>query len=367
MTTKDAEQRAKARRIAENAGEEEESKKREKLQWMYTQKENDEEDYLLGKAVKDDLDFCRQEEKRVEDSFGSLYAQRDSASALQVDMGAKLREDPMAYIKKSDDDAWRKIYENPVKMALLRTILRPMMEKRKRKAKKLKGGGKATAKTMKKTKKAEKSDAESSSASSSSSESEAEDEDAEMGRRKHGSGTRHSPEQKPGTSASFQSGLNRPYGLSSKDSGRSERVQTHSSSSSPSNGDRTYKFIERRKLEKEKKEILKGKSVVSSKERKKVLSQEEMEERRRQMMEDAKANNKERSGNVKKYKEEEKRETLAERDSRDKAGHFAESTQPDFVRPLVNEAYKSAEERIKRNINSIQRSRADQDKNFTKR
>ena len=84
MTTKDAEQRAKARRIAENAGEEEESKKREKLQWMYTQKENDEEDYLLGKAVKDDLDFCRQEEKRVEDSFGSLYAQRDSASALQV-------------------------------------------------------------------------------------------------------------------------------------------------------------------------------------------------------------------------------------------------------------------------------------------
>ena len=37
-----------------------------------------------GKAVKDDLDFCRQEEKRVEDSFGSLYAQRDSISTLQV-------------------------------------------------------------------------------------------------------------------------------------------------------------------------------------------------------------------------------------------------------------------------------------------
>ena len=48
MTTNDSEQRAKARRIAENAGEETESKKREKLQWMYTQKENNEEDYLLG-------------------------------------------------------------------------------------------------------------------------------------------------------------------------------------------------------------------------------------------------------------------------------------------------------------------------------
>merc|ERR1712042_416374 len=92
--SKDYDQRAKARRIAENAGEEEESKKREKLQWMYGQKENDEEEYLLGKAVKDELDFCRQEEKRVEDSFGSLYAQRDSASTLQVDMTAKLREDP---------------------------------------------------------------------------------------------------------------------------------------------------------------------------------------------------------------------------------------------------------------------------------
>ena len=41
-------QRAKARRIAENAGEEDESKKREKLQWMYGQRENDEEEYLLG-------------------------------------------------------------------------------------------------------------------------------------------------------------------------------------------------------------------------------------------------------------------------------------------------------------------------------
>ena len=57
-------------------------------------------------------------------------------------MGAKLREDPMAYIKKSDDDAWRLIYENPVKMAMLRTIIRPMMEKRKRKMRRLKYNGK---------------------------------------------------------------------------------------------------------------------------------------------------------------------------------------------------------------------------------
>ena len=35
-----------------------------------------------------------------------------------------------------------------------------------------------------------------------------------------------------------------------------------------------------------------------------------MEERRRQMMADAKANNKERSGNVRRYKEEEKREIM---------------------------------------------------------
>ena len=40
-----------------------------------------------------------------------------------------------------------------------------------------------------------------------------------------------------------------------------------------------------------------------------MLSSEEMEEKRRQMMEDAKASNKERTGNVKKYREEEKRES----------------------------------------------------------
>ena len=39
---------------------------------------------ITGKAVKDELDFCRQEEKRVEDSFGSLYATRDKNSSLQV-------------------------------------------------------------------------------------------------------------------------------------------------------------------------------------------------------------------------------------------------------------------------------------------
>ena len=76
-------------------------------------------------------------------------------------MTAKLREDPMAYIKKNDDDAWRRIYENPVKMAQLRTILRPMMEKRKRKMQKLKNAGKSADKTKnKQKKKTEGSDAE---------------------------------------------------------------------------------------------------------------------------------------------------------------------------------------------------------------
>jgi len=351
MTSNVTEQRAKARRIAENAGEEEESKKREKLQWMYTQKENNEEDYLLGKTVKDDLDFCRQEERRVEDSFGSLYAQRDSGSTLQVDMGAKLREDPMAYIKKNDDDAWRKIYENPVKMAQLRTILRPMMEKRKRQMRKLKAGKKTK---TKKKKKSEKSDAESANSSSSSSES---DEDEKTPQNRHESGG-HSSEQD--ASSSRQSRL---YGLNSKNSGVRDRDDGQSTSSAD---ERTYKFIERRKLEQEKREILKSKSIVTSKDRK-VLSSEEMEEKRRQMMEDAKASNKERTGNVKKYREEEKRESQEERALSNKAGHFSDSTQPDFVRPIVNEAYKSAEERIKRNIKSVQRSKADQDKNFTKR
>jgi len=111
------------------------------------------------------------------------------------------------------------------------------------------------------------------------------------------------------------------------------------------------------------------KNAVSVHERKKkaTLSEEEMEKKRQQMMEDAMANNKERSGNVRRYNEEERREDMQERFSRKEAGHFSDSTQPDFVRPLVNAAYNSAEERIKRNINSVQRSRADQDKNFTKR
>jgi len=358
--SKEMDQRAKARRIAENAGEEDESKKREKLQWMYGQKENDEEEYLLGKAVKDDLDFCRQEEKRVEDSFGSLYAQRDSGSKLQVDMGAKLREDPMAYIKKSDDDAWRLIYENPVKMAMLRTIIRPMMEKRKRKMRRLKNAGKV-GKNKSRKKKVEKEESDSSSSSSSS---ESEDEESKNSKKTSSKTSKNgAASYVPGFSTS-----SRRYGLEKRNSDR-EDSSNRSPSPSSSKDQRTYKFIERRKMEEEKKKIMEKQNNASVKDRKKktMLSEEEMEERRRQMMADAKVNNKERSGNVRRYKEEEKREIMEEHASRDKAGHFSDSTQPDFVRPLVNGAYKSAEERIKRNINSVQRSRADQDKNFTKR
>jgi len=355
---KTADQLAKARRIAENAGEDVQ-KKREKLEWMYGQKENDEEDYLMGKALKDgdELDFCRQEEKRVEDSFGSIYSKRDTGSKLQVDMAAKLREDPMAYIKKSDDDAWRLIYENPVKMALLRTLLRPMMEKRKKKMKRAKQ--KAEGK-----KKKEKPDS-SSSSSDDSSDSEGEEKDSRHGNPK----PRRSSDVSPPNKHRRQSGDSSPtkhgrgYGLEVKDGG----VKNSQDSDSDKNDGRTYKFIERRKLEQEKRKQLEQKSRDNIKKKKAVMTEEEMEAKRREMMSNAEERNKERKANVKKYREEERREVKEEKDEKEKASHFSDTTQPDFVRPLVNQAYTSAEDRIKRNIYSVQRSKADQDKNFTKR
>jgi len=200
------------------------------------------------------------------------------------------------------------------------------------------------------------------SSSSSSSESDGELETSECGKKKSGS---QSPKGKVASSALYSgiSTSSRQYGLEKRDHG------DRSGAGSTNADDAKYKFIERRKLEEEKKKIMVRKNAVSVHERKKkaTLSEEEMEKKRQQMMEDAMANNKERSGNVRRYNEEERREDMQERFSRKEAGHFSDSTQPDFVRPLVNAAYNSAEERIKRNINSVQRSRADQDKNFTKR
>lgn len=367
---KEPDQRLKARKIAENAGEDTWVQK-EKLEWMYGQKENQEEEHLLGKAVKDDLDFCREEEKRVADSFGAIYTQRDSGSMVQVDMAAKLREDPMGFIKKNDDDAWRKIYDNPVKMAQLRIMVKGMMDKKKRKnkRKKLKEEKRKKEEKEGKEEKGEKkkkggkwedesSDSDDSSGSSDGSSDNSSDEPKKKKKKSDKKQSSKSNSPRMLAPSYITEEKTKSYGLIKK-GGLEVRGETSSSDYN--------QFLERRKMEEEKKLSLTKPDANWRQKKKLVMTEEEMEEKRQMMMSNAKERDVQRKSNVKQYQDQDAAEIKKEVEGREKAGHFEDSTQPDFVRPLVGEAYKSTEERIKRNIYRVQRSKADQDKNFAKR
>lgn len=88
------------------------------------------------------------------------------------------------------------------------------------------------------------------------------------------------------------------------------------------------------------------------------LTEEEKEKRRKEMMENAMWRDKERTNNVKRYREEDATESKIQR-----------NYNPDFIhKELMKSANSgSVESRIKSNINSIQRSKSDMNMHFSKR
>uniref|UniRef100_H2ZX31 CWC25 spliceosome associated protein homolog n=1 Tax=Latimeria chalumnae TaxID=7897 RepID=H2ZX31_LATCH len=90
------------------------------------------------------------------------------------------------------------------------------------------------------------------------------------------------------------------------------------------------------------------------------LTAQELEQRRREMMENAKWREEERVANIQRYKkEEEKERDVEKRDTRD--GKFIHNLK------LQSAASSSLEDRVKRNIHSIQRTTAALEKSFMKR
>ncbi|XP_065834290.1 pre-mRNA-splicing factor CWC25 homolog isoform X2 [Oscarella lobularis] len=91
------------------------------------------------------------------------------------------------------------------------------------------------------------------------------------------------------------------------------------------------------------------------------LGSEEMERRRKEMMQDAKARDEEREARVRKYRDDFAREQSELQDEKDVK----------FIHSLKVASYSSAtssvEDRIKRNINSVQRTGASLAKNFVKK
>ncbi|CAG9840581.1 unnamed protein product [Diabrotica balteata] len=123
----------------------------DKLDWMYKGANShiDQEEYLLGKSVDKSFEQINREEK--EKKLGVVPPKnhvehecippsiRDFNKIVheeQVDLSAKLQEDPLMAIKKQEEEARRQFLQNPIQLKKLQDALKVQEEKKKKKKKK---------------------------------------------------------------------------------------------------------------------------------------------------------------------------------------------------------------------------------------
>lgn len=135
-----------------------------KLSWMYQGANSliDREDYLLGKSVDKSLEQLNIDEKpgapgtvpknHVEHECipPSIRDYKQQQLGDQVDIQAKLQEDPLIAIKKREEESRRQFLQNPVQIAKLQEALRKR-DKKLRKSKKHKLDAKLARKIKKLT------------------------------------------------------------------------------------------------------------------------------------------------------------------------------------------------------------------------
>ncbi|XP_023869746.1 pre-mRNA-splicing factor CWC25 homolog [Salvelinus sp. IW2-2015] len=363
-------------------------KKDDRLDWMYQgpggQVSRDE--YLLGRPIDKQItqQFEEPESGPSEQTGllpGSIF--KPSTPASNLDMAAKIREDPLFDIKKREEEKRREVLTNPVKMKKIKEMLRQNLEKKDKKKKRKKD---------KKEKREEKERRKEKKHKRRSLSSSSEDEN-----KKH---RHHSKEESKETTHSHSHHRNVPagYGLqfpagrhhqSSKPPNHSRhRSQERSCSRSPQRTDgnghhsshrtdnhsshksenhsshRTDQFkvpqFQRPKAPSPQKDRYQRRQSSTTK----CLSADELEKKRREMMDFAKQRDKEREINVRSYKRRDEQEKEREKE---KGGKHDRNAGFIHNMKLESASTSSLEDRVKRNINSIQRTPASLEKNFMRR
>ncbi|XP_049424355.1 pre-mRNA-splicing factor CWC25 homolog [Epinephelus fuscoguttatus] len=345
-------------RFAEEAGSI--KKKDDRLDWMYQgpagQVSRDE--YLLGRPIdKQITDQYEEPESGPSAETGLLPGSifNPTAPASSLDLAAKIREDPLFEIRKREEEKKREVLTNPVKMKKIKEMLRQNLDKKDKKKKRKKD------KKEKKDKERRKEERKHKRRSSSS------DEEDEKKHRSHSrdesSDTKSRSHHIPGYGLQFPAGRHHQSSASSNHSGRRERSrsrsphrnnrESHVHSSSSHRGDRK---VEARASSPQKERYQRQRHHVSKK-----LSAEELERKRQEMMSQAKQREEDRENNVKRYKRQDEQEKQREQNVKhDRHAGFIHNMK------LESAATSSLEDRVKRNIHSIQRTTATMD-NFMKR
>lgn len=345
---KDERAREEITRFAQDTGTL--KKKDDRLDWMYQgpagQISRDE--YLLGRPI--DKQIMQQYEEpesgpSAETGLlpGSIFNSDTAVNSL--DMAAKIREDPLFEIRKREEEKKKSVLTNPVKMREIRKMLRENLEKEKKKKKKKEKKEKREEKDRRREKKHRRR--------SSSSEDEE---------------RKHSSKQENMTNSHSH---HRPgYGLQLPSS-RTNQVSDHRRDRSRSPLTSREEKRNRSPHEADRQNHAKAPSPTRTRDRyrrpqttnySKRLSADELEKRRREMLGFAQEREEEREKNVKRYKHQDEQEKERERANKHN-GHAS------FIHNMKLEsvASSSVEDRVKRNIHSIQRTSASLEKNFMRR
>ncbi|XP_029912143.1 pre-mRNA-splicing factor CWC25 homolog [Myripristis murdjan] len=339
-------------------------KRDDRLDWMYQgpagQVSRDE--YLLGRAIDKQITDQYEEPESGPSAEtgllpGSIFNPTTPASSL--DLAAKIREDPLFEIRKREEEKKREVLTNPVKMKKIKEMLRQNLEKKDKKKKRKKE--KKEKKGDKERRKEKKHKRRSTSSSS--------EEENDKKHRTH-SRDESSADVKSHSHHASGYGLQLPAGRhhqSSAPSGHSRRRE-RSRSRSPHGNNRENHRSDRENHRGDRREQHRAPSPQRERYQRKNnhssrhLSAEELERKRQEMMGFAKLREEEREDNVKRYKRQDELEKQREQSTKhDRHAGFIHNMK------LESASSSSLEDRVKRNIHSIQRTPASLEKNFMKR
>ncbi|KAL5481252.1 hypothetical protein EMCRGX_G021383 [Ephydatia muelleri] len=324
-------------------------KKDERVDWLYSGPAAaiNREEYLLGKKIDKLVDPVLQEQEQEKQALasgpGALFVAPDGANTTS-DLAVKVREDPLFVIRKKEEDAKKLLMSNPIKMKQLQQLLEKKSKHKKSRGKrKHSSGSEEERPSAQRTKLSDDRERVPSSRHRGSREKDHKREshdrshDAERGHRSHDAEKGHR----------------------SHDAERDQRshdAEKGHRSHDAERGHRSHDAEKGRKLHEKSHDLGKNHKVLPDTRRyhrtsRPKLSQEELEKKRMEMMEDAKVHGKLREGRLRQY--EHTRHAEEDDAKKEHSLTFVESLK---VQSLTSS--HSLEDRIHRNISSVQRTSA---------
>ncbi|KAM4611950.1 pre-mRNA-splicing factor CWC25 homolog [Polymixia lowei] len=333
-------------------------RKDDRLDWMYQgpggQVSRDE--YLLGRPIDKQITEQYEEPESGPSTQtgllpGSIFNPTTPASSL--DLAAKIREDPLFEIRKREEEKKREVLTNPVKMKKIKEMLRQNLEKKDKKKKR---------KKEKKEKRGDKERRKEKKHKRRSTSSSLEEEEVDKNHRshsKHGSSSdsRSHSHHVPGYGLQLSTRRHDSSATLPNSSGRHHRSRSRSphKNGGENHAHRSDRKAPHRAPSPQRERYNRQNNI-------KRLSAEELERKRKEMMDSAKQREEERESNVKSYKKQDEQEKERERGVKhDRHAGFIHNMK------LESASSSSLEDRVKRNIHSIQRTSASLEKNFMKR